>query len=88
MNLIKVDQTFVKRLPTSAGDRSLVGGMLAIAHQLGMGTIAEGVETDEQRDCLEDLACDAYQGYLFSRPLTAEAFGLALSNRLAPPLAS
>ncbi|MEY4360141.1 MAG: hypothetical protein RLZZ631_1627 [Cyanobacteriota bacterium] len=88
VNLIKVDQTFVKRLPTSAGDRSLVGGMLAIAHQLGMGTIAEGVETEEQRDCLEDLGCDAYQGYLFSRPLTAEAFGLALSNRLAPPLAS
>ena len=46
--------------------------MIQLGHSLGMTVIAEGVETQAQLDCLRELGCDNYQGYLFSRPVPAE----------------
>ncbi len=51
-----------------------------MAHKLGIQVIAEGVETPEQRDLLFAAGCDFAQGYLFSRPITAEAFEKLLIN--------
>ena len=58
-----------------------VSGMTAKAHSLGLKVTAEGIEYDDQRSELLDLACDRGQGYLFSRPITAEAAITAMRKR-------
>lgn len=67
--VLKIDKSFVDGLAASLVDCMLVDGMIRIAHGLGKKVVAEGVETDEQRDVLEMLGCDVLQGYSVSRPL-------------------
>lgn len=72
VDTLKIDKSFTDRLATSARMAALVAGIVRIADSLGMRTLAEGVETAEQRDLLLQVGCDEGQGYLYSRPLTAE----------------
>ena len=74
VSLIKLDKSFIQHLPDSDSDYRLVKGSLEVSHQLGLQTLAEGVETEAQRQCLHNLGCQSYQGFLFSKPLPAEAF--------------
>ncbi len=69
---IKVDRSFVKRLTTSPDDAKIVRSIVDLAHALGIEAVAEGVETEEVWDLLEDLGCDSAQGWYVSRPLPAE----------------
>jgi diguanylate cyclase (GGDEF)-like protein len=69
---IKVDRSFVKRLTTSPDDAKIVRSIVDLAHALGIAAVAEGVETEEVWDLLEDLGCDSAQGWYVSRPLPAE----------------
>lgn len=69
---LKIDRSFVMDLPDDANDAALIRAIIAMAHSLGLETVAEGVETDAQRAFLADLACTFYQGYYLSRPLPAE----------------
>lgn len=71
---LKIDQSFVRDLTDDAEDRAIVDAVIRMAAALGLETLAEGVETPGQLDFLRRHGCDAVQGYLFSRPLTAEAF--------------
>lgn len=71
---IKIDQSFVRGLPDAAGCRTIVRAVVAMAHELGMKTVAEGVETAEQLEFLAEQGCDVGQGYFFSRPLDAAGF--------------
>lgn len=71
---LKIDRTFVSSIVESPEDQAIVRATITLAHGLGMECIAEGVETAEQSACLEQLGCDFYQGYLYSRPLEMEAF--------------
>lgn len=77
---IKIDQSFVRNLTPDSDDLVLCEAMIAMAHKLGMKVIAEGVETAEQRDLLAAAGCDYGQGFLFSRPVSAEAFETLLSR--------
>ena len=70
---LKIDRSFVRELETSADDRAIVQAILAMAHALGLRVVAEGVETEGQRRILVALGCDELQGYLFARPMPADA---------------
>jgi EAL domain-containing protein (putative c-di-GMP-specific phosphodiesterase class I) len=71
---LKVDRSFISRLDQPGSAPRLVEGMVKMAHSLGMGVVAEGVETEAQAQCLRELACDVLQGYLFGRPMPADEF--------------
>ena len=71
---LKIDRTFVQTITASPEDQAIVQATITLARGLGMDCIAEGVETEEQRQMLQELGCDLYQGYLFSRPLELDAF--------------
>lgn len=71
-DVLKVDKSFVQALDGSHRDREMLKGMMQMAHALGLKVVAEGIETPEQLRCLQDIACDTGQGYLFCRPVAAD----------------
>ncbi|MFA5826800.1 MAG: EAL domain-containing protein, partial [Gallionellaceae bacterium] len=71
---LKIDQSFVRHIGTKASDATIIQTIIGMANNLGMEVIAEGVETQEQRDFLESMGCMLYQGYLFGRPVPLEEF--------------
>ncbi|WP_413456763.1 EAL domain-containing protein [Herbaspirillum huttiense] len=74
LNQLKIDQSFVRDVLIDPNDASIAKTIVNLAQSLGLGVIAEGVETDAQRCFLADAGCHAYQGYYFCRPVTVEAF--------------
>ena len=74
LDQLKIDQSFVRELPTGTNDTAIACTIMALGRSLGMAVIAEGVETEAQRDILARHGCLAYQGFLFSRPLPSEEF--------------
>ena len=73
VDYLKIDQSFVHDMPMSSEASAVTAAIIALAHSLRIGVVAEGVETDEQYRMLQELQCDQVQGFLFSRPLEAEA---------------
>ena len=71
---LKIDQSFVARLPGNPQDEGIARTIINMANDLGLGVIAEGVETETQRAFLDRHGCPAYQGYLFSRPVPISEF--------------
>jgi diguanylate cyclase (GGDEF)-like protein/PAS domain S-box-containing protein len=71
---LKIDQSFVRDVLTDPNDAAIAQTIITLAHSMGLAVIAEGVETEAQREFLDIIGCRAYQGYLFSRPLPIEQF--------------
>lgn len=71
LDVLKIDQTFVRELGESADDAAIVRAIITMAHELGIQVVAEGVEQAAQLMRLRELGCDLVQGYLFSRPVPA-----------------
>ena len=74
LDQIEIDQSFVRNLPGKSNDETITRAIITMGRGLAMHVIAEGVETEAQREFLEVHGCHAYQGYLFSRPLPLEEF--------------
>jgi diguanylate cyclase (GGDEF)-like protein/PAS domain S-box-containing protein len=83
VDVLKIDHTFVDGLGKDLEDSAIVAAIVSLADTLGFNTIAEGVETELQRDCLVDLGCSRAQGYLFARPVTATEAEDALDHAAA-----
>jgi EAL domain-containing protein (putative c-di-GMP-specific phosphodiesterase class I) len=75
LDTIKIDMSFVQDVARDPDSASIVMAITTLARGLGLKTIAEGVETEEQRNVLHLLRCDMGQGYHFSRPVPAPEFG-------------
>ncbi len=74
IDYLKIDQLFVRNLADNANDRILCEAIIVMAHKLGLKVIAEGVETEQQRDLLAAYGCDYAQGWLYSKAVPPEQF--------------
>jgi EAL domain-containing protein (putative c-di-GMP-specific phosphodiesterase class I) len=74
LDQLKIDQSFVRDVLSNPNDAAIAKTIVALARSLGLGVIAEGVETEAQWKFLASSGCQAYQGYYFSRPLCLHSF--------------
>lgn len=83
---LKIDRSFVMGLPTEKDSVAIVKAVIAMAHALNLEVVAEGVETAEQLDALQEMHCNQFQGYLCSPPVPAAKFAQLLEARTAQRL--
>ena len=77
---LKIDRAFVSDLASSADARSITSAIVQMAHTLELRVVAEGVETEAQRDLLVAMGCDELQGFLFAKPMSAKSLALWASD--------
>ncbi len=80
IDYLKIDQSFVRAMESESNNMALCEAIIVMAHKLGLKVIAEGVETEEQRNMLAAAGCDYGQGFLFSKPISSEEFGILLKR--------
>lgn len=80
LDQLKIDQSFVRDIATNSSDKAIVRTIVAMAQSLDIDVIAEGVETEEQRQLLLKKGCSNYQGYLFGRPMPIDQFEASLKQ--------
>ncbi|OGT42320.1 MAG: hypothetical protein A3F42_01405 [Gammaproteobacteria bacterium RIFCSPHIGHO2_12_FULL_37_34] len=80
VNVLKIDQQFIKGIPYNQNDLAITSAVIALGHNLGLKIVAEGVETAEQVQYLTDHNCDLIQGYFLSRPLPANKIALQFTK--------
>jgi len=76
---LKIDKSFVWELEQDSANQAILKAIVALGHNLGLNVIAEGVETESQRDFLMSIGCDEMQGYLYSKPLPLDAIERLIS---------
>ena len=77
---LKIDRSFVADIGISNEDSAIARAVIQLGHSLGLSVLAEGVETNAQLEVLRDLGCDEVQGFLMSRPVTADEYARSMSN--------
>jgi EAL domain-containing protein (putative c-di-GMP-specific phosphodiesterase class I) len=80
LDQLKIDQSFVRDISTDSSDKAIVRTIIAMAQSLNLDVIAEGVESEEQRQLLFNKGCAQFQGYLFAKPVPLEEFERALAR--------
>ena len=86
LSSLKIDRSFVKDLPAPK-DLAICRSVFSMSRELGLKSVAEGVETEEQWHILRDAGCDAIQGYFFGKPQSLEQFEIALAAQGLPQAA-
>jgi len=74
LNQLKIDKSFILDIATESGDEAIVSTIIVMARNMGIDVIAEGVETEQQRQCLLERGCKNFQGYLFGQPKPIDQF--------------
>jgi diguanylate cyclase (GGDEF)-like protein/PAS domain S-box-containing protein len=74
IDVLKIDQSFVRDIPGDADDAAIASTIITMAHSLGLKVVAEGVETKEQLNFMREHSCDSMQGYFLSKPLPTDQF--------------
>ncbi len=72
IDILKIDQSFIARIPHDERTSQVVAGMIQLAHALGLHVVAEGIETPEQLHVLRSFGCDLLQGFLLARPASPD----------------
>lgn len=80
VDCLKIDRAFVSKLESEHSNIAILKAIIVLGQSLGMNIVAEGVETDYQRDFLKSIHCDIYQGYLFSKPIPEQDFLVLLEQ--------
>ena len=80
IDILKIDRSFVHEISEGSNGRAVISTIVALAHAFGMSVVAEGVETAEQLCALEELGCDAAQGYLIGKPMAPAALASLLAQ--------
>jgi diguanylate cyclase (GGDEF)-like protein/PAS domain S-box-containing protein len=84
IDTLKVDRSFIRNLPQDSEDRAITEAVIAMGKTLSLTVVAEGVETQEQKDFLRDHICDEMQGFHFSRPIAPDKFADLLRKNNTP----
>ena len=74
INWIKIDQSFISSIVDNKNNLEIVRAVIQMGHAMGIGLVAEGVETDRQNSLLTELKCERLQGYLISKPIAGDQF--------------
>ena len=85
IDTIKVDRSFICKIPLDAEDKAITEAIISMGRSLSLTVVAEGVETQEQQEFLREHACDEIQGYYFSKPVLAEHFAELLGKHVPVP---
>jgi predicted signal transduction protein with EAL and GGDEF domain len=80
IDTLKIDRSFVQRIATDPDDAAFAGAIIGMAKVLRLRVVVEGVETEQQRDLLDELGCDEIQGFLFSTPVPADEVTAVLAE--------
>jgi diguanylate cyclase (GGDEF)-like protein len=81
INTLKIDRAFVIGIGTHSGDEAIISTIVSLARSLGLSTVAEGVDSENQRDYLKLLGCDEIQGFHFGKPQPADEFAAAWRSK-------
>jgi len=81
VDMIKLDQSFIKNLALDKASKNIVGGIISLANSLELGVVAEGVETETQLEILKKQNCNFVQGFLFGKPMCAADLSVLLENK-------
>ncbi|WP_293663084.1 EAL domain-containing protein, partial [Rhodoferax sp. OV413] len=82
LDQLKIDQSFVRNIGLQVTDSMIIQTIIGMGNNLGIEVLAEGVETEEQRAFLAEHGCKLCQGYLFGRPMPAQAFNAMLREEV------
>jgi EAL domain-containing protein (putative c-di-GMP-specific phosphodiesterase class I) len=83
LDALKIDRSFIKDTPNNHDDTIITSAIIAMAHRLNLEIVAEGIETEVQRNYLQQQGCQMGQGYLFSKPLPPAMFAELLDSHVS-----
>ncbi len=86
VDYLKIDKLFIQKMEADFSSRALTEAVIIMAHKLQIKTIAEGVETEAQRDLLKSFGCDYLQGFFYSKPVPSDDFEALIKEGISPSL--
>ncbi|MDX2426912.1 MAG: EAL domain-containing protein [Cycloclasticus sp.] len=86
IDTLKIDRSFVENIPGDEDSEAIIIAIIGLGKSLRLTLVAEGIETTKQATYLQEIGCDLLQGYLFSKPVTAEEFKQLMLEETGPKM--